>query len=184
MSEELFGLLRRRMADESVGPGAPVGVAELHKRLLPYHMCRDSLGYATKAEYDVALLRLLADERHVSVSEPALREAVRSEIRQPEPGLAFLHRFAASEIRLRDVAVPEPAGPAEGARTVSGGTSAAADPGCRRCSKALPAVEGIRYCPACGADQVAPVCADCGGEVDEGWRYCAYCGSLQGADAP
>lgn len=189
MSDGLFALLRRRMADERLGPGDTVGVAELHKRLLPYHTCRDSLGYATKAEYDVALLRLLADEGRVAVSEPALREAVRAEIRQPEPGLAFLHRFAASEIRVK--AAPEPADagtaaaanePAEAPDAAPGAaTAAAAD--CRRCATPLPPVEGVRFCPACGADQLAPTCAGCGAEIVEGWRYCAFCGKLQDADS-
>lgn len=192
MSDSLFGLLRRRMTDERLGPADPVGVAELHKRLLPYHTCRDSLGYATKAEYDVALLRLLADERRVSVSEPALREAVRSEIRQPEPGLAFLHRFAASEIRVKDAPVADPA-PAVADQGAATGAAAAPDPGagsaageaagCRRCAAPLPPVEGVRFCPACGADQVAPTCADCGAEIVEGWRYCAFCGKLQDGDS-
>lgn len=197
MSEGLYALLWRRMAAERVGPDDPLAVAELHKRLLPYHTCRDSLGYATKAEYDVALLRLLADESRVAVTEPALREAVRAEIRQPEPGLAFLHRFAASEIRLKE-APPrrEPGGTdgaaeedegasalrAAGAFTPESATSAAGagDAGrCRECAASLPAVEGVRYCPSCGADQVAPTCAACGVEIEAGWRYCAFCGKLQ-----
>ena len=192
MSDDLFGLLRRRMADERLGSDDPVGVAELHKRLLPYHTCRDSLGYATKAEYDVALLRLLADERRVAVSEPALREAVRSEIRQPEPGLAFLHRFAASEIRVKDAPGTRPgqvtaagSGGAMGApaapETRTAGAAGAAAP-CLRCAAPLPPVEGVRFCPACGADQIAPTCADCGAELIEGWRYCAFCGKLQDRD--
>lgn len=193
MSDGLFTLLRRRMADELLGPGDPVGVAELHKRLLPYHTCRDSLGYATKAEYDVALLRLLADERCVAVSEPALREAVRAEIRQPEPGLAFLHRFAASEIRVKDapapaeaetgyaVDAPDVAGIAGRATKPSEASEAAGD--CRRCAAPLPPFEGVRFCPACGADQVAPTCAECGAEIVEGWRYCAFCGKLQDGDS-
>lgn len=178
MSDGLFALLRRRMADERLGTGDPVGVAELHKRLLPYHTCRDSLGYATKAEYDVALLHLLADERCVAVSEPALREAVRAEIRQPEPGLAFLHRFAASEIRVK--AKPESAA-APPVDKAAAATDRAAD--CRRCAEPLPPVEGVRFCPACGADQVAPTCPECAAEIVEGWRYCAFCGKLQSDDS-
>lgn len=191
MTDGLFALLRRRMTDERLGPGDTVGVAELHKRLLPYHTCRDSLGYATKAEYDVALLRLLADERCVAVSEPALREAVRAEIRQPEPGLAFLHRFAASEIRVK--AAPEPAdagaGEASHVADVAGDAATAAVDAadaagdCRRCAAPLPPVEGVRFCPACGADQLAPTCAECGAEIVEGWRYCAFCGKLQDGDS-
>lgn len=201
MSDGLFALLRRRMTDERLGPGDTVGVAELHKRLLPYHTCRDSLGFATKAEYDVALLRLLADEGRVAVSEPALREAVRAEIRQPEPGLAFLHRFAASEIRVKATPEPADAGTAAAANDAAEAPDAAhAAPGtaagasairpaaavaaadCRRCATPLPPVEGVRFCPACGADQLAPTCAECGAEIVEGWRYCAFCGKLQDGD--
>lgn len=189
MSEGLFGLLRRRMADERLGPGDSVGVAELHKRLLPYHTCRDSLGYATKAEYDVALLRLLADERRVAVSEPALREAVQAEIRQPEPGLAFLHRFAASEIRVKAAAESADAGVTD-AGTEKASEAAIGAPGtpevtadCRRCAAPLPPIEGVRFCPACGADQLAPTCEKCGADIDEGWSYCAFCGTLQDGDS-
>lgn len=196
MSDALFALLRRRMADERLGSGDPIGVAELHKRLLPYHTCRDSLGYATKAEYDVALLRLLADEGSVAVSEPALREAVRAEIRQPEPGLAFLHRFAASEIRVKAVTEPAAARPddattaragdaTDAAKQAADPTDEAADAAddCRRCAAPLPPIEGVRFCPACGADQLAPTCAQCGAEIVEGWRYCAFCGKLQDGDS-
>lgn len=186
MSAPLFDLLHRRMADESLGPGDPVGVAELHRRLLPYHTCRDLLGYATKAEYDLAVLRLLADERRVAVSEPALREAVQSEIRQPEPGLAFLHRFAAAEIRLKGEPAGRPAGPGPASTdpdAVPVPADAPGPAGCRRCATSLPRVDGARYCPACGADQLFPTCADCGAEIDEQWSYCAFCGRLQDARA-
>ena len=184
MNSELFDLLYRRMADESLGPDDPVGVAELHKRLLPYQTCRDRLGYATKAEYDLAVLRLLADERRVAVSEPALREAVQSEIRQPEPGLAFLHRFAASEIRLKGAPAERSSGPGPASTDpdpVPVSAAASGPAGCRRCAAPLPRVEGVRYCPACGADQLVPTCADCGAEVDEHWSYCGFCGKLQNA---
>lgn len=179
MSERLIRLLRRRMADEELGPEDPLAVAELHKRLLPYHTCRDRLGFATKAEYDVALLRLLADEQRMAVAEPALREAVRAEMRHPEPGLAFLHRFAASEVRVK--VGPEGESGAEAAETL-GAEVAGADAddaqseSCRKCAAPLPRVEGVRFCPSCGADQTVPTCAECGAEIDEDWSYCAFCG--------
>lgn len=191
MTDGLFTLLRRRMADEQVGADDPVAVAELHKRLLPYHMCRDRLGYATKAEYDVALLRLLDDDQRIAVSEPALREAVRAEIRHPEPGLAFLHRFAASEVRL--LAAPATSDAGAGPNGDSGAsTPAAAGPAdptpaatgdvCRVCSASMPALEGVRFCPSCGADQVVPTCDGCGAEVEVAWAYCAFCGARRGTD--
>lgn len=185
MSGGLVTLLRRRMADEQVGTSDPIAVAELHKRLLPYHVCRDRLGYATKAEYDLALLQLLADDRRLSVSEPALREAVRAEIRHPEPGLAFLHRFAASEVRvLEGPEAPPAATRAEEADPAD--ISPIRSPeaaGCRSCGVPLPAIEGVRFCPSCGTDQVLPTCDACDAEVDEGWSYCAFCGAPLEADA-
>jgi hypothetical protein len=95
----LTALILRRLAGEGLAPDAPIAVAELHRRLVPYALCREALGLTTKAEYDLALLRLLNDEQ-VTVEEKALRDAVRRELDSPEPGLAILQRFAASEIRV------------------------------------------------------------------------------------
>jgi hypothetical protein len=41
------------------------------------------------------------DDNSLHVPEAALRDAVRDELGSPEPGLALLQRFAASEVRLR-----------------------------------------------------------------------------------
>lgn len=188
MTDGLFELLRRRIADEDVGDEDPIAVAELHKRLLPYHVCRDRLGYATKAEYDLALLQLLADDRRVAVSEPALREAVRAEMRHPEPGLAFLHRFAASEVRMLGAPVPAAelvsnggdGGSEDGSEELEHPNETTARETCPACSASLPAVEGARFCPSCGTDQVMPTCDECGAEVDEAWMYCAFCGARSG----
>ena len=117
----LKDLLARRLGEEGVPIGSPIAVAELYRRLVPYSICRDALGLATKAEYDMALLRLLADDGSLNVQELALREAVSRELASPEPGLAILQRFAASEVQLagfddppdsdQGLTPPEPAGP-------------------------------------------------------------------------
>jgi RNA polymerase subunit RPABC4/transcription elongation factor Spt4 len=96
----LKDLLTRRLGEEGVPIRSPIAVAELYRRLVPYSICRDALGLATKAEYDMAVLRLLADDGSLDVTEEALREAVSRELSSPEPGLAILQRFAASEVRL------------------------------------------------------------------------------------
>lgn len=196
----MIDLLRRRMADEELGPDDPLAVAELHKRFLPYHLCRDRFGFATKAEYDLSLLRLLADDERIAVAEPALREAVRAEMRHPEPGLAFLHRFAASEVRVKpgspdtgeseppstgdvgDVAVgvPTSTGSAAALDARAAPTQTSSDDpegNCRTCAAELPQVEGVRFCPSCGADQTVPTCGECGREMDDEWSYCAFCGA-------
>ncbi|MCL7958645.1 MAG: zinc ribbon domain-containing protein [marine benthic group bacterium] len=101
MSDDMRGLLTQRLTEEGMPPEIPISVAELHRRLLPYPLCRDRLGFASKGEYDVGFLRLLVDDDSLQVPEAALREAVRDELNSPEPGLALLQRFAASEVRLR-----------------------------------------------------------------------------------
>ena len=98
--DDMRALLERRLEEEGMPAGIPISVAELHRRLLPYPLCRDRLGFATKAEYDVGLLRLFVDGESLEVPEAALVEAVSSELRSPEPGLAMLQRFAASEVML------------------------------------------------------------------------------------
>ena len=101
MNEDMQELLAQRLAEEGMPPEIPISVAELHRRLLPYPLCRDRLGFAGKAEYDIGFLRLLVDRDSLHVPEVALLEAARGELDSPEPGLALLQRFAASEVRLR-----------------------------------------------------------------------------------
>lgn len=101
MSDDMHGLLTQRLSEEGMPPEIPISVAELHRRLLPYPLCRDRLGFASKGEYDVGFLQLLVDDNSLHVHEAALRDAVRDELGSPEPGLALLQRFAASEVRLR-----------------------------------------------------------------------------------
>ena len=101
MSDDMRGLLTQRLMEEGMPREIPISVAELHRRLLPYPLCRDRLGFASKGEYDVGFLRLLVDDNSLHVPEAALRDAVRDELGSPEPGLALLQRFAASEVRLR-----------------------------------------------------------------------------------
>lgn len=97
----LGDLLVRRLRESGQPVEEPITVAELHKVLLPYHRCRDALGYATKAEYDLALLRLLDDPDRVKIHERELAEAVEEQLESPEPGLGFLRNFAAAQLRLR-----------------------------------------------------------------------------------
>ncbi len=181
MSGRLFELLRERMAGDEVGFDQPVTIAELHKRLLPYHACREVFQFASKAEYDLELLELLADEDRVEVSEQALIEAVLAESKQVEPGLGFLQGFAASEIRLKHADAPQDVVAAVDVVAAMDEHADKDRPGCRSCGSSLPDIEGARYCPACGKDQVIPTCSGCDAELGEDWRYCALCGILIGS---
>lgn len=103
MNETIAELVARRLSDSGQKLEGPVSVSEFHRVLLPYGSCRDALGFASKGEYDVALLRLLADVEFVEVDRE-LAKAVERELATPEPGLAFLKNFAAAELRLRPLA--------------------------------------------------------------------------------
>lgn len=194
--ERLAGLLARRLAEAEVGFETPVSVSELHRRLLPYPLCRAECGFATKAEYDLALLSLMSDPAFVLAEEEDLAVAIREELESPEPGLAPLQRFAAAEIRFgprvreagngaggREI---EEAGPAAGAAAevleLEPAAVAEADdasPGgvcCRACGAPLPERDELTYCPFCGADQCRWPCDSCGATLERGWRFCVRCG--------
>lgn len=57
-------------------------------------------------------------------------------------------------------------------------------PPCSRCEEPLPPVEGVRYCPACGADQREPPCVSCGTPLRPSWSFCIRCGVRQPRPEP
>jgi RNA polymerase subunit RPABC4/transcription elongation factor Spt4 len=201
--EALHALLLRRLDEIDVAPGAGVGVAELHRRLIPYPLCRETLGLATKAEYDLALLRLLADEARVRVTERGLREAVRRELEAPEPALGILHRFAASEVHPVPAAGPpsppeEPAAPGPPARTESDSPPeapsrrppAAAHETERRDTDRIPGLDDLERLPdppgeprppAASQQASSASCRACRAPLPtrEGLRFCPRCGADQ-----
>lgn len=195
----LVDLLRSRLRAEGQPPDAPLSIAELHRRLLPYHVCRRELGFATKAEYDVALLELLVGGGEVRLDEPEFAEAVRRELASPEPGLAVLQRFAASEIRLASGAPEgrEGAAPASADGEDSGGGALVGveAPGEGGAGVGVGAASGVRRSagpaaidesltpataggPADGPDQA---CWQCGRSLPSrlGLRFCPQCGRDQ-----
>jgi len=95
----LAALLARRLGESPEADGGALTVAELRRTLLPYPRCRRELGLASKAEYDVALLRLLAEDAYLRPQEDGLREAVQRELASPEPGLGILDDWAAATLR-------------------------------------------------------------------------------------
>ena len=99
--EALAALLARRLDEAGRAGDLSVSVAELHRTLLPYHICRGSVGYATKAEYDLEMLELLSGDRYLVPAENELRAAVSDEAASPEPGLGFLKNFAAAQLEIR-----------------------------------------------------------------------------------
>lgn len=202
--ERLAGLLARRLREEGVPPDGSVSVAELRRQLLPYPYCRERLELASKAEYDLAMLELLAAPELLTLDDSELGDAVEREADEPEPGLGFLEGYAAAQVRPGPALAERVAGGAEGDEDelrLDGGRPADIGPvgrdrpvrlvdegeeedeeesvgggNCRACGGDLPPRDDLRFCPWCGADQEAPTCGGCGAELDETWTYCPECG--------
>jgi len=185
----LKDLLARRLSEEGVSIQSPIAVAELYRRLVPYSICREALGLATKAEYDLALLRLLADDGSLDVEERALREAVSRELASPEPGLAILQRFAASEVRL--AGSDDPPEPAQGLTPAEpAGPPPVSYESERLAQDRIPGLDDMEFLPEHQvADEVrgptggtaSEACMACRDPLPrrDGLRYCPSCGADQ-----
>lgn len=80
---------------------SPFTVAEIYQNLVPYRTHRDELGIQMNADYEYALLRLLAGEGDFLVMDsPTAREEIREELESPNPNTGLYRDFAAAEVRL------------------------------------------------------------------------------------
>jgi hypothetical protein len=84
------------------GPGAedrPVTVAEIYQDLVPYRNVRSRLGVEMNADYEHALIRLLAGEHNLLRLEPVnAREDLRAELSSPNPNLGLYRKYAACDV--------------------------------------------------------------------------------------
>lgn len=200
----LADLLRERLQGSGQVGVATVSVGELHRTLIPYPTCREELGFATKAEYDLALLCLLEEAEVVEITETALADAVREELESPEPGLAFLEDFAASSLEIRfppkseddgegasapprPVDAPPPEERGNRIDATSGEWLAALEEPAEASAAMGPDPDGRAEeasaddARAAAATETAPRCRGCDGELPlrEGVRYCPHCGADQ-----
>lgn len=81
--------------------GAPFSVAEIYQNLVPYRTHRDELGVEMNADYEHALLRLLAGEGDfLSIESTTARKEIREELDSPNPNTGLYRDFAAADVRL------------------------------------------------------------------------------------
>ena len=93
---------------------APVTVAEIYQELVPYRTVRSSVGFEMNADYEHALLRLLAGEGALVRLEPEeVRATLERELTTPNPDVTLFRRFAACDVW---VASPPAAPPDSAAR--------------------------------------------------------------------
>lgn len=103
MTDEVVTRLYRALVEElhrrGHPEGQPVKVSELYQDLVPYRAVRSALGVELNADYEHALLRLLAGERGLLRLEPAeAREELRREVDAPYPFVGLFRKFSASNV--------------------------------------------------------------------------------------
>ena len=164
------------------GFGAPVTVAEIYQELVPYRAVRSDVGFGMNADYEHALLRLLAGERGLVRLDPeeAVRE-LRRELDSPNPNLGAYRDLAGCDvwvsIRSTTPAAPaaaagRPAAPDRPAATGAAATAAAA----ATFSFAEPAAPGQAEPEAVEPEPEAGPEAEAAAVAEEAAR-CAYCDS-------
>src|ERR1044072_3361507 len=119
--DRLFSLLVTALARET-RVAVPFPAADIYERLVPYRSNRSRLNVATHQDYEMAVLRLLAGERHYVQLEPEnVREAMQREIGTINPDPAYFRSFPDAQVMVNGRAADRgaafrPAGAGERAR--------------------------------------------------------------------
>lgn len=81
--------------------GSPFTVAEIYQNLVPYRTHRDELAVEMNADYEHALLRLLAGEGDfLTIESRTARQEIQDELSSPNPNTGLYRDFAAADVRL------------------------------------------------------------------------------------
>src|SRR5688572_28616899 len=76
-------------------PARELTIGSLYQEVVPYRLIRAELGFAELAEYEHALLRLLAGEReYLELDRPEVAEEFRRELQVPNPILGIYRDYA------------------------------------------------------------------------------------------
>ena len=142
MNDEVVTRLYRCLVEELQRRGhseeEPLRVSQLYQDLVPYRAVRSTLGVELNADYEHALLRLLAGERDLlRLEPPEAREELRREVDNPYPFVGLFRKFSASGVwvsmsglgdrpaRPARPRAAEPADPTEGKPVLSRAARAA-----------------------------------------------------------
>lgn len=101
-------LVREIQANNPEHLSAPFSVAEIYQNLVPYRTHRDEIGVEMNADYEHALLRLLAGENdYLTIESGTARQEIREELDSPNPNTGLYRDFAAADVRLNPEKVDE-----------------------------------------------------------------------------
>ena len=101
-------LVREIQANHPEHLSASFSVAEIYQNLVPYRTHRDEIGVEMNADYEHALLRLLAGENdYLTIESRTARQEIREELESPNPNTGLYRDFAAADVRLNPEKVDE-----------------------------------------------------------------------------
>ena len=157
-------------------------VAEIYQNLIPWRSHRNTMDIATSAEYEQALLRLLAGEGdYLALESQAAREEIQAELKARFPNTGLYRDFAAVGVRLNPSRLPvRDDGPGH-RETVTSNLPDQDGPGVAE--REPDAAAEITAPAAAGAQAgyggaVGRACSGCERELPdvEGVRFCPFCG--------
>jgi len=101
-------LVREIQASNPELLSSPFSVAEIYQNLVPYRTHRDEIGVEMNADYEHALLRLLAGEHdYLTIESRTARQEIREELESPNPNTSLYRDFAAADVRLNPDKIDE-----------------------------------------------------------------------------
>lgn len=185
----LYRALVRELRRRGHPVGDPVKVADLYEELVPYRAVRARLGVDLSADYEDALLRLLAGEHGLVRLEPDdARDELRREAATPYPTVGLFRKFSASDVWLVtpesdvDLEPESTAGPRAHPDPSQGHRSAATVGQASPDRDAVQVTGGIDPADRTPPEAAPrPTCGFCGRSLPEGasLRFCPYCGEDQ-----
>lgn len=108
----LYRVLVEELRQRGHPEGEPVKVSDLYQTLIPYRAVRPTLGVELNADYEHALLRLLAGERGLLRLEPEqARDELAREVDAPYPSVGLFRKFSDASVWINWPRDGQAAGP-------------------------------------------------------------------------
>ena len=157
-------------------------VAEIYQNLIPWRRHRNTIDIATSAEYEQALLRLLAGEGdYLALESQAAREEIQAELEARFPNTGLYRDFAAVGVRLNSSRLPAGDG---GAGHREAASANVPDHDALGVAEREPDAAAAVTAPAAAGTQAGDgpaagrACSGCDRELPDikGVRFCPFCG--------
>lgn len=168
----LYGALRQSLRSRGGSTTDEVTVSEIYQTLVPYARARSELGFEMNADYEHALMRMLAGEGGFArLDQPEAHAQVAREISSSHPDVTLYRRFAACTVKLtggtaaeESVAVSVSAAPSSSA--VSAAPSSSTVGPAPSSSAVAPASPSAREVPSVADTEEPPASARAAGAED------------------